>query len=153
YMREQKGQNPRLILTASRAKSVGRLARSVEMMTQRPTMGSLRSSGNYWIPFHAVHKGCRARANGSILRLEVNVAEQFDLRLPGWLIVVHADDFEAPRAGSRQMAQVFPGDGHQFTALVPINRGSGGLQLAGSAGLDFDKPEDLLAPAAPLDFA
>src|SRR5438046_951298 len=42
---EQKGQNPPFILTESRAKSVGRLARSVEIMTQRPTMGSFLSSG------------------------------------------------------------------------------------------------------------
>ena len=32
--------------TLSRMKSVGRLARSVEMITQRPVIGSLRSSGN-----------------------------------------------------------------------------------------------------------
>src|SRR5882757_7354509 len=42
---EQNGQNPPLILTASRAKSVGRLARSVEIMTHRPTIGSFLSSG------------------------------------------------------------------------------------------------------------
>src|SRR3989442_153677 len=34
-----------LICTLSRTKSVGRLARSVEMITHRPVMGSLRSSG------------------------------------------------------------------------------------------------------------
>src|SRR5271156_7017887 len=34
-----------LMCTLSRTKSVGRLPRSVEMMTQRPVMGSLRSSG------------------------------------------------------------------------------------------------------------
>jgi hypothetical protein len=34
-----------LICTLSRTKSIGRLPRSVEMMTQRPVMGSLRSSG------------------------------------------------------------------------------------------------------------
>ena len=41
----QNGQNPPLFLTDSLTKSVGRLERSVEMMTHRPTMGSLRSSG------------------------------------------------------------------------------------------------------------
>ena len=41
----QNGQKPPFIFTGSRLKSVGRLARSVEMMTQRPTIGSLRSSG------------------------------------------------------------------------------------------------------------
>src|SRR5208282_1291513 len=41
----QKGQNPPFIFTGSRLKSVGRLARSVEIMTHRPTIGSLRSSG------------------------------------------------------------------------------------------------------------
>ena len=51
------------------------------------------------------------------------------------------------------MAQVFPGDGHKFTALVPINRGFGRLHIAGSAGLDFDKTEDLLVPADQVDFA
>src|SRR5271154_6772634 len=34
-----------LMCTLSRTKSIGRLPRSVEMMTQRPVMGSLRSSG------------------------------------------------------------------------------------------------------------
>src|SRR5208283_6013154 len=41
----QNGQNPPLIFTDSRTKSVGRLERSVDMMTHRPTMGSLRNSG------------------------------------------------------------------------------------------------------------
>src|SRR5271167_3726871 len=41
----QNGQKPPFIFTGSRLKSVGRLARSVEMMTQRPTIGSLRNSG------------------------------------------------------------------------------------------------------------
>jgi len=51
------------------------------------------------------------------------------------------------------MAQVFPGDGRKFTALVPINRGFGGLHIAGSAGLDFDKTQDVLVPADQVDFA
>src|SRR3954463_1265791 len=41
----QNGQNPPLILNDSREKSEGRRARSVEMITQRPVMGSLRRSG------------------------------------------------------------------------------------------------------------
>src|SRR3954469_7158411 len=41
----QNGQNPPLILNDSREKSEGRRERSVEMMTQRPVMGSLRRSG------------------------------------------------------------------------------------------------------------
>src|SRR5271166_6863532 len=41
----QNGQKPPFILTDSRTKSVGRLERSVDMMTHRPTMGSLRNSG------------------------------------------------------------------------------------------------------------
>src|SRR5437762_4244183 len=41
----QKGQSPPVARTGSVAKSDGRRARSVEMMTQRPTIGSLRSSG------------------------------------------------------------------------------------------------------------
>src|SRR5205807_3960999 len=41
----QNGQNPPFILMGSRAKSVGRLARSVEMITQRPVTGSFLSSG------------------------------------------------------------------------------------------------------------
>src|SRR5208283_5877195 len=41
----QNGQKPPFIFTGSRLKSVGRLARSVDMMTHRPTIGSLRSSG------------------------------------------------------------------------------------------------------------
>src|SRR5579863_3475630 len=36
----------------SRTKSVGRLARSVEIITQRPTIGSFLSSGNELNPFH-----------------------------------------------------------------------------------------------------
>src|SRR5579864_1871288 len=45
---KQKGQNPLPSMrTLSRTKSVGRLARSVEMMTQRPVIGSFLSSGNY----------------------------------------------------------------------------------------------------------
>src|ERR1700758_3379037 len=48
----QKGQNPPLIFIFSRTKSVGRLARSVEMITQRPTIGSFLSSGNALNPFH-----------------------------------------------------------------------------------------------------
>ena len=42
----QKGQRvPADLVTGAGAKSEGRRARSVEMMTQRPTTGSLRSSG------------------------------------------------------------------------------------------------------------
>src|SRR5271166_4445395 len=41
----QKGQKPPFIFTGSRLKSLGRLARSVEIMTHRPTIGSLRNSG------------------------------------------------------------------------------------------------------------
>ncbi len=41
------GQIPTpLITTLSRKKSVGRLARSVEMITHRPVMGSFLNSGN-----------------------------------------------------------------------------------------------------------
>src|ERR1700758_4284828 len=36
----------------SRTKSVGRLARSVEIITQRPTIGSFLSSGNSLNPFY-----------------------------------------------------------------------------------------------------
>src|ERR1035438_2330975 len=46
----QNGQKPPLSFTDSRTKSVGRLERSVEMMTHRPTMGSLRSSGTVKLP-------------------------------------------------------------------------------------------------------
>src|SRR5262249_37901830 len=42
----QKGQTPVVGGACSTLKSTGRRARSVAMMTQRPTMGSLRSSGN-----------------------------------------------------------------------------------------------------------
>src|SRR6266404_1436877 len=41
----QNGQKPPLILNDSREKSEGRRARSVEMITQRPVIGSLRRSG------------------------------------------------------------------------------------------------------------
>src|SRR5271157_2295749 len=41
----QNGQKPPFIFTGSRLKSVGRLARSVEIMTHRPMIGSLRNSG------------------------------------------------------------------------------------------------------------
>src|SRR5213593_3086957 len=41
----QKTQGPPRARTGSVLKSVGRRERSVEMMTQRPTTGSLRSSG------------------------------------------------------------------------------------------------------------
>src|ERR1700730_3834617 len=42
----QKGQcSPRMISACSTRKSFGRLRRSVEMITQRPVTGSLRSSG------------------------------------------------------------------------------------------------------------
>src|SRR6185312_14070757 len=122
------------------------------MMTQRPTMGSLRSSGNYRSPFRGPQSRPR-EANRTILRLEVNVPEQFDLRLAGGVIVVHADDFEAPRAGRRQMTQVFTGDCDKFPALIPINGGFGGLHVASGAGLDFDKAEDVLVPADQVDFA
>src|SRR5580658_4868038 len=46
----QNGQKPPFIFTGSRVKSVGRLARSVEMMTHRPTIGSLRNSGTVDLP-------------------------------------------------------------------------------------------------------
>ena len=36
-----------LIFTLSRKKSIGRLARSVEMMTHRPVMGSFLNSGKW----------------------------------------------------------------------------------------------------------
>src|SRR5579863_134080 len=40
----------------SRTKSVGRFARSVEIITQRPTIGSFLSSGTSLIPFREVRQ-------------------------------------------------------------------------------------------------
>src|SRR3954470_8940197 len=61
----QNGQKPPLILNDSREKSEGRRARSGEMITQRPVMGSLRRSGiaDYFTrktdlpPRRGVHRG------------------------------------------------------------------------------------------------
>ena len=54
-----------LISTLSRTKSSGRLPRSVEIMTQRPVIGSLRSSGK--LPSSANHlDSCKPR--GRIIR-------------------------------------------------------------------------------------
>src|SRR3982751_6641263 len=43
--------------TICRTKSLGRLARSVAIMTHRPVMGSLRSSGNYGDSSEVVSSG------------------------------------------------------------------------------------------------
>src|SRR5229473_6476529 len=58
----QKGQycSP-ITVGRSRRKSLGRLRRSVEMITQRPVTGSFRSSGNLFVDVHqtcTLHDGC-----------------------------------------------------------------------------------------------
>ena len=59
--------------------------------------------------------------------LNGNVPEQFNLRPVRLLVIIHADDFEAPLAGRGLVAQVFAGHGKQFPAFVLVNRDSAGF--------------------------
>src|SRR5580658_6693448 len=82
----------------SRMKSVGRSARSVEIITQRPTMGSFLSSGTTEsFPYYKT----------DILRREGGIAKYFDLRLAGRrLRIVYAHNVEPPLARRWLAAQV-----------------------------------------------
>ena len=57
------------------------------------------------------------RANRTILPLDRNVPEQFDLWPSCSRLVIHADDFEAPRAGRRQVTEVLASHSKEFAAL------------------------------------
>src|SRR5579885_3063482 len=88
--------------TASRVKSVGRFARSVDMMTQRPTMGSFLSSGKRLNPFNT--------NQNSILRYGEGIPEQLKCRVAGPPIIVYGHYIETPLARRWQMPKVIPGD-------------------------------------------
>ena len=47
------------------------------------------------------------------------------------LVIIHADDFEAPLARGRQMAQAFASHRKEFPAFVAIHGGFGRLHIAG----------------------
>src|ERR1700722_5622064 len=85
----------------SRTKSVGRLARSVEIITQRPTIGSFLSSGNYRVLSIGPHKP-------HILRRQRSIAKYFDLRGGTKICIVSAYNIESPLARWWQPPQIFP---------------------------------------------
>src|SRR5579862_3691608 len=96
----------------SRTKSVGRLARSVEMMTQRPTIGSFLSSGNYGFLSAGVRKLC-------ILRRERGVAENLDLRAVRESVIVYGDDIESPLARWWKSLAILASNLGDLAPLVP----------------------------------
>src|SRR5580658_2037192 len=129
----------------SRMKSVGRLARSVEIITQRPTIGSFLSSGTTAsFPYNKT----------DILRREGGIAKHFDLRLAGRrLRIVYAHDVEPPLARRGLAAQVLSCYRGDFAAFVAIHSRLGSLHVARCARLNLNKAKHIGIPTDQVDFS
>src|SRR5580698_11017015 len=100
----------------SRKKSVGRLARSVEIITQRPTIGSFLKSGTYEILSMggAEFSNLRGPSLNGTSRLDGLIGQRrilknFDVRGRRQTVIVYADYIEPPLARWWRSPQVFPG--------------------------------------------
>src|SRR6478736_1177473 len=51
------------------------------------------------------------------------------------------------------MAQIFAGNGQDFPAFLPVNRGFGRFHVVAGAGLDLDETQYVLMPPNQVDFA
>src|SRR6188474_3191564 len=128
----QKGHTmPSMGSRCSTRKASGRLRRSVEMITQRPVMGSLRSSG-------------------------ISGVEGIpdDLHVRRVLIEPHGDHVES--AGNRAHAvagQVIVGDGDYLTPLPPCDGVGPVAALAAAPGLHLDEHQAAAVHGDDVDFA
>src|SRR5579875_673513 len=78
----QKGQKPEpRISTLSRTKSLGRLARSVAIITHRPVTGSFLNSDNFHSSF-AVLTGCQTECCHPLIRENPRVVRSSGARFP-----------------------------------------------------------------------
>src|SRR5215467_13712240 len=100
----------------SRTKSVGRFARSVEIITHRPTMGSFLSSGT---PMSFPLENC---ASFAFYAAKEAFRKQLDLRAGITTVIVYADNIESPLAPSWHGSQVFPNDFGDLPPFVPVHR-------------------------------
>lgn len=74
-----------------------------------------------------------------------------DLRLR--LVEVDGDDVEAGGSVFREMAEVVAGDATEIVALVGVNSGLGGGDVAGGASFNLDKTEFAFVPSDKIEFA
>src|ERR1700735_2982906 len=106
----------------SRTKSVGRFARSVEIITQRPTIGSFLSSGNYGI--------LSALSKLHILRRHGSITKYFDLRAGVKTIIVYAYNIDSPLARWWKPSTVLSCNFCDFPPFVMVHRRLGGFHVA-----------------------
>src|SRR5438046_2561334 len=100
------------MMARSREKSLGRLERSVEMMTHRPVIGSFLSSGT-----------------SSILSHSERVLEEHQVQLPSGL-QIDADHVKAEDRTARNLAQELPRHIRKVAPFVEIHGGLRGQELA-----------------------
>src|SRR5258708_769345 len=167
----QKGQFfSSLRMTLSRRKSFGRFPRSVEMITQRPVIGSFRNSGKAFVleQFPLTRAGgrtgdsklylfCRLRedvpVSPSHLRAESVFVQPYHWRLPRTVVNGHnvkpagtfADVtfYEKPLRGANDQVLFFPGNAEfgQCRQVLPDRTRS-----------DFDKCQRLAIVTDQIDF-
>ena len=129
----------------SRTKSVGRFARSVEIITQRPTIGSFLSSGNYRI--------LSALSKLHILRRHGSIAKYFDLRAGAETIIVYAYNIDSPLTRWWKAPTVLSCDLRQFPAFVIVHRGFRSFHVARCPCLNFNKTKYIRLPSDQIDFS
>ena len=120
-------------------KSVGRFARSVEMMTQRPTIGSFLSSGNYGILSEESRKP-------HILRRQGSISKHFNLRAGRAICIVYAYDIESPRARGRKPPQILVRHCGHFPPFVPVHGRFWRLHVARGPRLNFNEAKNVCIP-------
>ena len=68
-------------------------------------------------------------------------------------IIIHGDDIKAPLQIVRKMSQVFPSRGRELMPFVAIHGSFCGLNIVGSARLDFNEAKNVFMPSDKVDFA
>jgi hypothetical protein len=124
---------------------VVRLARSVEMITQRPTIGSFLSSGNYKI--------LSADAKPGILRRQGSIAKHFNPRAGGRTAIVYAHNIDSPLAHWWEVTQVLPCHFGYFAAFMPVDSRLWRFYLKRRSCFHFNKAQNILVPSDQVDLS
>src|SRR5579859_3422215 len=130
----------------SRTKSVGRFARSVEIITHRPTIGSFLSSGNYRVL-------SRSSRKLDILRRQRSVAKHLNLRAGTKVRIVYAHNIESPLARGWQPPHILSSYGGHLSSLMTVYCRLRSLHLQRCTGLNFNETKNISIPTDQVDLA
>jgi len=112
----------------------------VEIITQRPTIGSFLNSGT----------------QRTSLSEQAPSARNYETAqsAAGWqTVIVYADHIETALARRWNLAQILAHHGRYFASLVAIHCRYSGLRVAGASSLNFDEAKDILLLADQIDRA